>query len=91
MAQNTYRLGDSLTRKITFELSVLVFSEEVSLCRLRMMDEDMIRRIAQKDPTQINSAYIISMFSEDYFKEMMDEYVGKVLVSGKAPSSEKQL
>ena len=91
MAQNTYRLGDSLTRKITFELSVLVFSEEVSLCRLRMMDEDMIRRIAQKDPTQINSAYIISMFSEDYFKEMMDEYVGKVLVSGKAPSSEEQL
>ena len=51
------------------------------------MDEDMMRKIAEQDTTLINSAYIISMFSEDYFKELIDSYCKKVLVSGKAPSS----
>ena len=54
------------------------------------MDEDMMKRIAEQDPTLINSAYIISMFSEDNFKELIDAYCSKVLVSGKAPSSEEQ-
>lgn len=46
-----------------------------------------MKKIAEEDPSLINSAYIISMFSEDYFKEMIDEYCNKVLVSGKAPST----
>ena len=49
-----------------------------------------MRRIAEQDPTLINSAYIISMFSEDHFKELLDAYCKKVLVSGKAPASEAQ-
>lgn len=45
-----------------------------------------MKKIATDDPTKINSAYIISMFAdEDGFKEMIDEYVEKVLVCGKAP------
>lgn len=44
-----------------------------------------MQAIAKNDPSKINSAFIISNFSEDHFKEMIDEYVGKVLVCGKAP------
>lgn len=39
----------------------------------------------------MDSSYIISIFGEDYFKEMIDEYVGKVLVCGKAPNDEKMV
>ena len=54
-----------------------------------MRDETM-QAIAKNDPSKINSAFIISNFSEDYFKEMIDEYVGRVVISGKAASDEVQ-
>ena len=50
------------------------------------MRDEMMMTIARNDPSKINSAFIISNFSEDYFKEMIDEYVSKVLVCGKASS-----
>ena len=50
-----------------------------------MRDETM-QAIARNDPSKINSAFIISNFCEDHLKEMLDEYVSKVLVCGKAPS-----
>lgn len=50
------------------------------------MRDEMMMAIARNDPSKINSAFIISNFSEDYFKEMIDEYLTKVLVCGKAPS-----
>jgi hypothetical protein len=49
------------------------------------MREEVMSAISKNDPSKINSAFIISHFSEDYFKEMMDAYLGKVLVCGKAP------
>lgn len=49
------------------------------------MRDEVMMAIAKNDPTKINSAFIISNFSEDHFKEMLDEYVGKVLVCGKTP------
>jgi hypothetical protein len=49
------------------------------------MRDEMMMAIAKNDPSKINSAFIISNFSEDNFKEMLDEYVEKVLVCGKAP------
>ncbi len=33
-----------------------------------------------------DSLYIISVVSEPYFKEMMDEYLKKVLINGRVPS-----
>lgn len=42
--------------------------------------------IAKNDPSKINSAFIISNFSEDHFKPMLDEYLNKVLVCGKTPN-----
>lgn len=50
------------------------------------MRDEMMMAIAKNDPSKINSAFIISNFSEDHFKQMLDEYVGKVLVCGKAPA-----
>ena len=50
------------------------------------IDDEVMKKMVEEDPSQIDSAYIISVFSQDYFKEMMDEYVSKVLVCGKAPS-----
>ena len=54
------------------------------------MKEEVMNVIAKNDPSKINSAFIISIFCEDHFKEMMDEYLGKVLVCGKAPHDEQQ-
>ena len=51
------------------------------------MSESVLKSIAEGDPSKINAAFVISVFSEDHFKEMMDEYLGKVLVCGKAPES----
>lgn len=53
------------------------------------MKDEMMMAIAKNDPSQINSSFIISIFSEDYFKELMDEYLAKVLVCGKAPTDEQ--
>ena len=53
------------------------------------MSEFVLKSIAERDPTKINAAFVISVFSEDYFKEMMDEYVGKVLICGKTPQNEQ--
>jgi hypothetical protein len=50
------------------------------------MRDEVMMAIAKNDPSKINSAFIISNFSEDYFKPMLDEYLDKVLVCGKAPS-----
>ncbi len=49
----------------------------------------MMVAIAKNDPSRINSAFIISSFSEDHFKELIDAYVSKVLVCGKAPKDYK--
>ena len=50
----------------------------------KAMRENLIHKIVKENASLINSAFIISLFSEDYFKEMMDEYVKKVMISGKA-------
>ena len=31
-----------------------------------------MKKMVEEDPSQVDSSYIISVFSEDYFKEMMD-------------------
>jgi hypothetical protein len=49
------------------------------------MKDETMQAIAKNDPSKINSAFIISSFAEDHFKEMIDEYVSKVLVCGKCP------
>ena len=54
------------------------------------MRDDIMITISKNDPSKINSAFIMSNFCEDYFKQMMDEYVGKVLVCGKAPKDKKK-
>lgn len=51
------------------------------------MKDEVMTAISKNDPSKINSAFIISIFCEDYFKEMIDEYVGKVLVCGKCPKN----
>jgi hypothetical protein len=51
------------------------------------MKDEVMAVISKNDPSKINSAFIISMFCEDHFKEMMDAYVSKVLVCGKAPKN----
>jgi hypothetical protein len=53
------------------------------------MRDDTMQAIAKNDPSRINSAFVISNFCEDHFKEMLDEYVGKVLVCGKAAQEEE--
>lgn len=52
----------------------------------RLLDDDLIDRIIKNDPSQIESGFILSVFCEDNFKELIDEYVSKVLVCGKSPS-----
>jgi hypothetical protein len=54
------------------------------------MKEEVMTAISRNDPSKINSAFIISIFCEDHFKEMMDAYLSKVLVCGKAPHDEEQ-
>jgi hypothetical protein len=47
-----------------------------------------MKKIIKNDPTKIDTTFVVSLFCEDYFKELIDEYVSKVLVCGKAPSAE---
>ena len=54
------------------------------------MKDQIMKIIAKNDPSKINSSFIISIFSEEYFKELMDEYVSKVLVCGKAPNDQEE-
>ena len=35
-----------------------------------------------KNPDDINSQYIVNMVCEEYFKEMIDEYLSKIIISG---------
>ena len=50
-----------------------------------------MERLVKEDPSNINSSYVISVFCEDYFKPMIDEYVKKVLVCGKSPKSYEKM
>ena len=60
--------------------------KKYSIHLFRTLDDSTMQRIIKEDPTKINSAYIMSMFlGDDGYKQMMDEYLGKVLVCGKAP------
>ena len=73
-------------RKIIYNIKECSHSKSNQFYKIRTLDEATMKKIATDDPTKINSAYIISMFAdEDGFKEMIDEYVEKVLVCGKAP------
>jgi hypothetical protein len=36
------------------------------------MSDAMMKKLAQKDPSSVNSSYILSVFLEDNFKELLD-------------------
>jgi hypothetical protein len=87
MAEDTYNRS-RLSRRITASpKSAVICYEKVIIDECRSMKDEVMAAISKNDPSKINSAFIISIFCEDYFKEMMDEYLGKILVCGKAPKN----
>lgn len=85
MAEDAYNIV-KLRIASPFELSKAVWDKKVLEGELRSMRDEMMMAIARNDPSKINAAFIISNFSEDYFKEMIDEYLSKVMVCGKTPN-----
>lgn len=85
MAQDLYPGGSARRRRAPLAHPAALLNQKVLLESFRSMREEVMSAIAKNDPSKINSAFIISHFCEEHFKEMMDAYLSKVLVCGKAP------
>lgn len=48
--------------------------------RISLISQEIKEKFKKSD--DLDSRYIINMACEDYFKEVIDEYLGKILING---------
>jgi len=82
---------DELPAKIYILEQIPEIAESLSQQKLvfmkRLYGMEMLEKMHSAE--EINSQYIISITGEEYFKPLIDEYLGKVLINGQTPPLEK--